>query len=110
MLLFQIAAAAQFVIKVIDGDTYKILLAGEVQHVRLKNVDAQKLKQFFWETAKNTVKALIDGHVVAVQVTGTDLYGRLIATIKIKGRRLGSLIVRKGLAWVYKDYCNEKIF
>lgn len=47
MLFFQIGAAAQFVIKVIYGDTYKILLDGEVQHVRLKNVDAPELKQFF---------------------------------------------------------------
>ena len=108
ILIFQIAAPAQFVVKVIDGDTYKILLGGEVQHVRLKNVDAPELKQFFGGTAKNAVRALIEGHSVAVKVTGIDLYGRLIATIQINGMSLDSLIISRGLAWIYKDYCKDK--
>ena len=109
ILFFQIGASAQFVVKVIDGDTYKIMLDGKEQHVRLKNVDAPELKQFYGEQSKNAVKALIEGHAVALQVTGTDLYGRLIAKIKVDGMCLDSLLVTRGLAWVYKDYCNEKI-
>ena len=102
-------AAAQLVVKVIDGDTYKIMLGEQVQHVRLQNVDSPELKQFFGETPKNAVQALIEGHAVAVQVTGIDLYGRLIASIKIEEMRLDSLLVARGLAWVYNKYCNEKI-
>lgn len=109
IFLFQMGAAAQLVVKVIDGDTYKIMLGEQVQHVRLQNVDAPELKQFFGETSKNAVHSLIEGHAVAVQVTGIDLYGRLIASIKIEEMRLDSLLVARGLAWVYKNYCNEKI-
>ena len=108
IIIFQIDANAQFVVKVIDGDTYKILLDGKLKNIRLKNVDAPELKQFFGMTSKNAVKALIEGRIVAIQIKATDLYGRLIVAIQVNGMSLDSLLIKKGLAWVYKPYCNEK--
>ena len=107
-IIFQIDANAQFVVRVIDGDTYKILLDGKLKNVRLKNVDAPELKQFFGVTSKNAVKALIEGRRVAIQIKATDLYGRLIVAIQVDGMSLDKLLIRKGLAWVYKAYCKDK--
>ncbi len=47
MVAICLTANAQLVVKVIDGDTYKVLLNGKLQNIRLQNVDAPELDQYF---------------------------------------------------------------
>ena len=98
---------AQLVVKVIDGDTYKVLINGKLQNVRLQNVDAPELGQCFGKNIKDSVTILLQNKVVKVVGSKTDLYGRLIAKISIKGMSLDSLLIAKGWAWFYTKYSKQ---
>lgn len=93
--------------KVIDGDTYQVLQQGKLQTVRLKNVDAPELKQFFGIAAKDSLSQLLLRKVVTIEPEKMDLYGRLLATITIGGRVLDSQMIAKGWAWHYLQYSDN---
>jgi len=65
------------VIKVIDGDTFKVASG---QSVRLVGIDATELGQPYSEEAKNYLKDLIEGKEVILEkdVSEYDKYNRLL--------------------------------
>ncbi len=98
---------AQNVIRVKDADTYVILSNTKLITVRLENIDAPELEQFYGQAAKDSVVKLINGRTVSFTVDGTDIYGRSLATISINGQRLDSILVCKGWAWFYTKYSKD---
>ena len=94
--------------KVIDGDTYKVLLNGKAQTLRLQNVDAPELGQYFGKTTSDSVAALIQLHQVQLEIQGSDLYGRQLVNIHINGMRLDSLLIAKGWACFYSSYSHNR--
>lgn len=100
-------AKAQLVVKVIDGDTYKVLLNDKLQTVRLMNIDAPELDQFFGKAVKDSVANFIQGNVIALELHSSDMYGRTIVTAAYKGMSLDSLLIAKGWAWFYTSYSNN---
>jgi endonuclease YncB( thermonuclease family) len=100
--------SAQLVVQVYDGDTYKILNQGKLVVVRLANVDAPELNQFYGTTVKYGVSKLILGKIVMADFAGTDRYGRTIAHILVDGKSLDSLLIANGWAWNYLQYSKSK--
>jgi len=100
-------ADAQLVVKVIDGDTYKVLQNGKLQNVRLMNVDATELDQYFGKAVKDSVANLIKGSVIALELHSSDIYGRTIVIATYKGMSLDSLLIAKGWAWFYTSYSKN---
>ncbi len=100
-------ADAQLVVKVIDGDTYKVLLNGKLQNVRLMNVDAPELDQYFGKAVKDSVTTLIEGNMIALELHSSDIYGRTLVTATYKGMSLDSLLIAKGWAWFYTSYSKN---
>lgn len=100
-------ARAQLVVGVVDADTYKVLINGRIQTVRLMNVDAPELKQHFGRVAADCVSVRILRRVVQLEVHGSDLYGRLLAKVSINGMSLDSLLLARGWAWFYTPYSKE---
>jgi endonuclease YncB( thermonuclease family) len=98
---------AQIVVKVIDGDTYKVLLDGKIKTVRLANVDAPELDQYLGKPIKDSVANLIQGSTISLEAHSTDLYGRLIVNTTYKGMSLDSLLIAKGWAWFYAKYSHK---
>lgn len=98
---------AQTVIKVIDGDTYKVLFNGKKRTIRLANVDAPELDQYLGETVKDSVSKLLEGTTLSLEAQTTDLYGRLIVTAAYKKMSLDSLLIAKGWAWFYTKYSRK---
>lgn len=98
---------SQIVIKVIDGDTYKVLLNGKLQTIRLANVDAPELDQSFGIAVRDSVVSLIKGSTLSLEAITRDLFGRLIVAAKYKGVSLDSLLIAKGLAWFYISYSHK---
>lgn len=103
-----VAQTSATVIRVVDGDTYKLLQAGRTFTVRLANVDAPESKQQFGGEAASNVSGLILGKTVLVDSIGKDRYNRIIANITIKGMALDSLMLRNGWAWQYVTYNSSK--
>ena len=93
--------SAQLVVHVIDGDTYKVLDQGKLKTIRLANVDAPELSQYYGKTVKASVSKLILGKIVTLDERRPDRYGRTIADVTIDGKSLDSLLVANGWAWHY---------
>ena len=96
------------IIRVIDGDTYEVLLNGKKQPIRLMNVDAPELKQAFGSAVKDSLNHLLKNKTVEISALKLDLYGRLLVKINIQGKALDSLLVAKGWAWCYEEYNTNK--
>ena len=112
-LLFLIIAtsfttSAQLVVQVYDGDTYKILDKGKFQIIRLANVDAPELGQYYGRVVKAAVSKLILARVVEVEAYGKDRFGRTVANITVEGKSLDSFLIAHGWAWHYTQYSHHK--
>lgn len=52
----------------------------------------------------NTLSDYVFGQTVALQVTDTDRYQRLIAQVYVNGVHVNAAMVRDGMAWCYTPY------
>ena len=107
-IIISTTAPAQLVVQVHDADTYTLLVNGKLQNVRLENVDAPELKQHYGTNARDSVKALIEGKIVAATFGNNDLYGRKLVSICINGQALDSILISHGYAWHYKQYSHKQ--
>jgi endonuclease YncB( thermonuclease family) len=101
ILLASLTTSAQLVVHVYDGDTYRIIRDGKLQVIRLANVDAPELNQYYGTTVRHAVSNLVLGKVVEIYPAKKDLYGRTIARMIVDGKSLDSLLIAKGWAWNY---------
>lgn len=101
--------------RVLDADTYEVLVPGGLVRVRLRGVDAPELSQPFGKLAADSVGWLLRGRVLEVERLGADGYGRTLAGLRVGvavgplagpfGRRwlrVDSVLVAQGWAWAYK--------
>ncbi|AMJ67411.1 thermonuclease family protein [Hymenobacter sp. PAMC 26628] len=106
-----VVAEAARVVRVIDADTYILLLGLSTFRLRLLGVDTPEHDQAFGPQATDSVtRMLTPGRVVLVAKSGLDLYGRTLgavllptATVAAAGQPvpLDSLLVVRGWAWAY---------
>ena len=108
IITFSLTTSAQLVVQVVDGDTYKILDKGKFQIIRLANVDAPELSQYYGKVVKNAVSKLILSRIVKIEVYGKDRYGRTIANITVDGKALDSILIAYGWAWHWMLYSYNK--
>jgi micrococcal nuclease len=106
---FLLADAQQkaLVTSIVDADTYDLFYKGKNHRVRLAHIDAPELKQNYGQTAAEQVKHLLYYRSVLFDSTGKDLYGRLVGNLLLNGKRVDSLLVRKGLAWYNSNYGRD---
>lgn len=95
------------IISVHDGDTFEIIKKGKKQSCRIANIDAPELKQSFGLESRDSLRLIILDKMVLVDSLGTDLYRREIVSIKVEGRSLDSILIRKGFAWHYEAYSKK---
>ena len=96
-------------IRVIDGDTYEVLLNGKKQPIRLMNVDAPELKQAYGAAVKDSLSQLFKSKTIKIAAFKLDIYGRLLVQINYQGKALDSLLVSKGWAWCYEKYNTNSL-
>ncbi|MEJ5250763.1 MAG: thermonuclease family protein [Chthonomonadetes bacterium] len=98
------------VVGVSDGDTIEVMRAGRAVRVRLHGIDCPESRQAFGTRAKQFTSELVFGKTVAVQVYGTDQYGRILGEVILPdGRSLNRELVRNGYAWWYRRYSNDPV-
>ncbi len=96
------------VIHVADGDTVTCLLANkQKERIRLADIDAPESKQAFGNQSKQLLAKMVHGQQIAVKTSGKDQYGRLIGTLYLNGQDVNYVMVRSGMAWVYKEYSKN---
>ncbi len=116
------AETAGPLLRVLDGDTYEMLIEGFPTRVRLANADtpetgprAKCAAELALATrATDFVREQVNTGAVAVFPTGKlDKYRRVLAILTIDGEDLGGLLVRNGLARWYGGerrlgWCGER--
>lgn len=102
------AAVEGLVVRIIDGDSIKVLVDGVVKEIRLYGIDTPEHMQPHSYKAKQLTKQLAEGQYVTIIAKDVDRYGRIVAKIKSRGKLVNRELVREGLAWYYKRYCHEQ--
>jgi micrococcal nuclease len=96
------------VVAVTDGDTLKVLVAGQqLSRIRLAFCDAPEKKQAFGARAKQAMSELVFGKDIDLLPHAIDRYGRTVAQVVSDGKDVGTEMLREGLAWVYDRYITE---
>jgi len=96
------------VVRVLDGDSFRVRQGSRVETIRLYGVDAPEYNQAGGQAAKKLTKALVRGGQVTIAPMDTDRYGRIVALAQSHGVLVNAELVRAGLAWVYPQYCRAQ--
>lgn len=96
------------VIKVIDGDTYDLLVDTTTMRIRMDGIDAPERGMPFYKVAKEYLGDLCVGQNIKIITTKKDRYKRFIANSYLEnGSSLSLLMVKAGMAWHFKKYSND---
>ncbi len=96
------------VIGVTDGDTIKVLTTEKMQlKIRLYGIDAPERRQPYGDAAKRHLSGLVFGQNVSLRITDIDRYGRTVAVVMLDGRDINLEMIRAGMAWCYRRYCDD---
>lgn len=96
------------VVGVADGDTVTLLAPGNTQtRIRLFQIDAPEKSQSFGQKSKASLSDLAFGQTVDVIVETKDRYGRTVGTLMRDGIDINLEQIRRGMAWVYRQYAHD---
>ena len=96
------------VVKVVDGDTLKILQQGKEVTIRLAEIDAPEYKQPFWKKSKKALEKRVAGKRVTVEEFDRDQYGRIVGHVYLNDVWINGELVQQGYAYVYERYAVSK--
>ena len=97
------------VVGVSDGDTVRVLTAGQEVKIRLYGIDCPEYRQAFGTQAKKFTSTLAFGKTVKVLSKGKDQYGRVIGVVLLPdGKNLNHEIVGNGFGWWYEHYAAKE--
>ncbi len=110
-----LAAEIGQVARVVDGDTLKVALGGQLETVRLIGVDTpetvhpNKPVEFFGKEASGFTRQVADGKVVRLEAdpqgTDRDKYGRLMRYVFLPdGRHLNAESIAQGYGHAYTRF------
>jgi micrococcal nuclease len=98
------------VTRIADGDTFTMIFEnGFDVRVRLNSIDSPEKKQAFSNRAKQTLSELIYNKEVKVYYESKDRYGRVLGDIYIDNLNVNQEMVRRGMAWHFTRYSEDKI-
>ncbi len=93
--------------RVIDGDTLELETS---ERVRLTGIDTPEVGEYYYESAKNRLKELVEGKTVILErdVENKDMYDRLLRYIYINDSFVNLILVQEGYARAYPYPPNTK--
>lgn len=95
------------VVAVRDGDSLVLLAGRRSIDVRLAEIDAPERAQPWGRRSKQALSDLAFGKTVEAEVVDHDRYGRTVARVTADGVDLSAEMVRRGCAWVYRQYASR---
>jgi endonuclease YncB( thermonuclease family) len=99
------------VVGVTDGDTLTCLSEDHKEiKIRLAQIDAPEKSQAFGEKSKLALSNAVFGERVNLIIETTDKYGRKVATVFKDRTDINLLMVKTGMAWVYKEYAHDPAY
>lgn len=80
--------------RVVDGDT---VIDDADNRIRIAAIDAPEIGTPGAREATEALRNLVQGEHVQLSGTGRDKYGRLVRKLFVRGRDVGSVMLRRGL-------------
>ena len=98
------------VIKIVDGDTYDLLIAGnQTLRIRMDGIDAPERGMPFYKVSKNYLGTLCFNKQVKFISTGKDNHDRYLGFSYLEdATELSHEMIKAGLAWHFKKYNSDK--
>lgn len=99
------------VVRVLDGDTFELLVDQQPVRIRVIGIDAPEKDQPFGQRSRQSLAGMIDRNSVAVRVKGKDRYGRTLGAVYAKicapsapcrAVYVNAEQVKTGMAWAYR--------
>lgn len=103
----QAATIEGLVVGVADGDTLTVLRDREQIRIRLAEIDAPEKAQPFGQRSKQSLSDLCYQKQAKIEDHGQDRYGRTIGRVFCNGIDANAEQIRRGLAWVYRQYSKD---
>lgn len=105
------------VTRVLDGDTFhcvpdanitnaKVHKDGTVS-IRMRGIDAPEKRQAYGMEAKESLKSLIEGKTVKLDIKDIDRYGRVVAYVFVFNMNVNLEQVKRGYAWAYTEFLDR---
>ncbi|MEJ8841400.1 thermonuclease family protein [Lacibacter sp. H375] len=96
-------------VRIIDGDTFDLLVGTTTHRIRLAGIDAPEKKQDFSNASKHLLGQLCNGQQLTVVVTDTDRNKRKIADIYTQQKLwINKEMIVRGMAWHFLKYSSNK--
>jgi endonuclease YncB( thermonuclease family) len=96
-------------IKIVDGDTFDLLVGTTIYRIRLNGIDTPERGQPFYKNAKDALGNWCRLQPLTVKYKSKDRNGRLIGDVyTTTGYWINLKLVEEGLAWHYKKYSTDK--
>ena len=89
------ATTGELVTEVLDGDSFKL---ANKQTIRLASLNAPPLEYCYGQEAKNALTAKILNKRVILKAPQTDLYGRILALVYVRGQLVNEYLIKNGFA------------
>jgi endonuclease YncB( thermonuclease family) len=97
------------VIKILDGDTYDLLINNKPQRIRIDAIDAPEKGMPFYKVSKNYLGSLCFKKMIRIKKVDVDRHGRWVCRgYTPDGLDISIEMVKAGLAWHYKEYSKDK--
>jgi micrococcal nuclease len=97
------------VVKIIDGDTFDLLVDKTVIRIRLNAIDCPERGQDFYRKSKDILAKYCFGQLVRVISHGTDRNRRIIGDVYLEsGEYVNAAMIKDGYAWHFKKYSRDK--
>jgi endonuclease YncB( thermonuclease family) len=96
------------VVRIIDGDTFVVQLNEKEFKIRLAEIDAPEMSQYYGRESKYYLSNLLQDKYVFIENKRTGKYGRIIGDVYLDSIYINAKLVKNGIAWSYY-YKNDKM-
>ena len=96
------------VVRIIDGDTFELLVKKKTIRIRLSSIDAPEKGQDYYQKSKQALSDLCFNKLVTVELLRKDRYQRWIGDVYSgKGQYINGWMIAGGHAWHYTEYSKS---
>ncbi|WP_312958819.1 thermonuclease family protein [Stutzerimonas nitrititolerans] len=97
------------VVAIADGDTLTLLTESKQQlKIRLAEIDTPERAQPYGTRARQALSDLAFGKRTTIESQEQDRYGRIVGRVFVDGVDVNKELVRRGAAWVYRQYNRDR--
>lgn len=96
------------VVRIMDGDTFELLINKTTYKIRLSAIDAPEKGQDFYQRSKQALADLCFNKTVTVELLRKDRYQRWIGEVySADGQYINGRMISDGYAWHYTEYSKS---